>query len=108
MRNSTLFYIDGSWVSPAAPNFLDIVNPSIRQPNKRSRNVVWGLLPMLIERSPLSGQRLKIFAFPLLDRIIASYQKRFDEIVEAIVLEMGAPISFSRNVQARAARAWMS
>src|SRR5699024_5369323 len=38
------------------------------------------------------------------DRIVVEYDARIDDMVEAITREMGAPLSFARNVQTKMAR----
>ncbi|WP_299816940.1 aldehyde dehydrogenase family protein [uncultured Roseibium sp.] len=97
------FYIGGDWVEPVVPNDLKVINPATEQPvavislgtaadvdravgAARTAFETWGEASVE-ERAAL------------LERIIAVYERRSDEMNEAIRLEMGAPVTFAREQQ---------
>jgi aldehyde dehydrogenase (NAD+) len=101
--NNTKFYIDGAWVAPVAPAFRDVINPATEEPTGR---ISMGSAAD-VDRAVVAARR----AFPsysatsreerlaLIARIISGIEARADDIAQAISQEMGAPISFARNVQ---------
>lgn len=104
MSNALKFYIDGAWVDPITPRTLDVINPATE---KAYAQISLGSAADA-EKAILAARR----AFPsfsrtsrkerveLLESLIAVYRKRFDEMVEAITNEMGAPLTLSRSAQA--------
>jgi aldehyde dehydrogenase (NAD+) len=104
MPNNAKFYIDGQWVEPAEPRLFDVVNPATEE--------VAGQVSLGtgadVDRAVAAARR----AFPdyaqttrkdrlaLLQQIVDAYEARFEELAQAMTLEMGSPITFSREVQA--------
>ncbi|GAB2915717.1 aldehyde dehydrogenase family protein [Paraburkholderia jirisanensis] len=98
------FYIDGQWVEPAAAQWFELVDPATETP--------YGKLALGnaqdVDRAVAAARR----AFPtwsatsvaervaLLKRIVAIYERRYDEFAEAMRREMGSPITVARNAQA--------
>lgn len=98
------FYIDGAWVAPVTPRAFDLIDPSTEE--------TYGTLALGgaadVDRAVAAARR----ALPayratspqeriaLLRRILEVYQGRSEDFAEAMRLEMGAPITFSRNGQA--------
>eukprot|EP01030_Chromulinospumella_sphaerica_P025950 gene25950-26122_t len=101
--NNLEFYIDGRWVAPDVPRTLGVVNPSSEE--------VFATISVGsaadVDRAVAAARK----AFPsfstvsregrlaLLDAIIAQYQRRAEDLAQAISAEMGAPIDFARNEQ---------
>jgi aldehyde dehydrogenase (NAD+) len=104
MQHEKQFYIDGQWVDPAEPALLDVVDPSTEEPF--TQIAVGG--PADVDRAVTAARA----AFPsyarstrkqrleLLQAILALYDKRREEIGDAISHEMGAPLQFARDIQA--------
>lgn len=100
------FYIDGRWVDPADPPSaqVDVIDPS-------TENVVGRVAMGSIADVDLAVAAARR-AFPefskwgcearldLLGAILVEYRRRYDDIVDAIILEVGAPLSFVRETQA--------
>jgi aldehyde dehydrogenase (NAD+) len=98
------FYIDGAWVDPVEPKELKVINPATEE--------VSGVISMGsakdVDRAVLAARR----AFDgysrttpaersgLMERILAAYKAHYEEIVQAISVEMGAPITLSKGAQA--------
>ena len=103
MLDKRLFYINGSWVEPELSNDLDVIDPSTEETcavislgsqadtNKavaaaRASFESWMFTP--------KNERLQ-----LIESILEEYQKRAEDMANAISLEMGAPIEMARQQQ---------
>jgi aldehyde dehydrogenase (NAD+) len=103
MYRTDRFYIDGQWVAPRAPRTFEMVDPSTEQPIGR---LALGDA-VDVDRAVAAARR----ALPdwsqssveerihLLERIVGLYEQRREAFAEAMRLEMGAPITFSREGQ---------
>lgn len=98
------FYINGTWCPAPSDNPHTIVNPAngkvlgtvmlgdqedVNQAVAAAKNAFAGY------RSSSKAERLA-----LLNRILDIYRDRYDEFVQAITAEMGAPVGLSRDAQA--------
>jgi aldehyde dehydrogenase (NAD+) len=104
MREYTKFYIDGAWVDPVAAKTLDVINPATE--------AVAGVISLGSEADVDKAVRAARKAFAtfsqtsreeridILERIIAEYQKRFEDMAKAITEEMGAPAWLAQRAQA--------
>jgi len=104
MREYTRFYINGEWVEPAAPKTLDVINPADEE--------VCGRISLGaaadVDRAVAAARRaFESFSrtgreerVALLERIVAEYKKRYDDMAAAITEEMGAPASLAQQAQA--------
>jgi aldehyde dehydrogenase (NAD+) len=101
------FYIDGTWVDPATPSTLGIVNPatevSFAQISLGSR--------LDVDRATKAARRAfatysvtsveqRLF---WLQKIIEGFRARLPELARMMTLEMGAPITFATERQATVA-----
>ncbi|MFZ2619863.1 MAG: aldehyde dehydrogenase family protein [Alphaproteobacteria bacterium] len=96
-------FINGQWVDSLGTQRFTVINPATEQP--------LGEITLGNAADAEAAIRAAHAAFPafaattreerlaLLTRIIAIYQRRFEEIVVSITAEMGAPINFSRSAQ---------
>jgi len=103
-NNNDKFYIDGAWVSPAAPALLDVITPA----TERSYTRISLGAAADVDRAVSAAKR----AFPsfsrttreqrlaLLRKILQLYNARYNEIADAVTDEMGAPLKFAREAQA--------
>jgi aldehyde dehydrogenase (NAD+) len=98
------FYIDGKWVDPVTPKTLDVINPANEEPFAR---ISMGSKADVDKAVAAARRAFETFSrttreerLALLQKIFASYQKRYDEIVKTISEEMGAPLWLSKAAQA--------
>ena len=100
------FYINGKWVDPVKKiDSFDVLNPA----NEKVIGQVSLGTPHDVDSAVISARNAFNFfsqtsvedRLTLLERIIAVYESRYDEVAETISLEMGAPISLSKNAQAK-------
>ena len=95
------FYIDGAWVKPHGDTLEPVVNPSTEQ--VVARIILGDALD--VDRAVSAARK----AFPefagssrearidLLYSIIESYKRHSEALIEAVHLEMGAPLSLARS-----------
>jgi aldehyde dehydrogenase (NAD+) len=104
MVNDAKFYIDGQWVEPITPNLFNVINPAVEdvagQISLGSSADVDRAVTAAKRAFATFSQTGKEERLALLQRIIDSYKARFEELASAMTLEMGSPITFSREVQA--------
>ncbi len=105
-RNALKFYIDGSWVEPAAPRTIDVINPATETPMGK---VALGTAADVDKAVAAARRAFEGFSqssreerLALLEEIAAVYKRRFTEMGQTISEEMGAPISFATRFQAGA------
>ena len=99
------FYIDGAWVDPAEPKEYKVINPA--------DEAVAGLISMGgakdVDRAVGAARRAfdsysrttPAERLALLERILAAYKARYDDIAQAISTEMGAPMTLAKGSQTR-------
>ncbi|WP_037076886.1 aldehyde dehydrogenase family protein [Neorhizobium vignae] len=106
MSNHLKFFIDGAWVEPALPVALDVIDPSTEEAYTRialgSKADVDKAVAAAKAAFPAFSQWSKEERLALLRRILAEYEKRYEDIAQAVSQEMGAPIAFARDAQAAA------
>jgi aldehyde dehydrogenase (NAD+) len=99
------FYIDGAWVDPAEPKELKVINPATEE--------VAGVISMGsskdVDRAVMAARRAfdsysrttPAERLALMERILAAYKAHYDEIAQAMTIEMGAPMTLSKGAQTR-------
>ena len=103
-QNFKKFYINGEWVAPIVANDFDVINPAteavVTQISLGSEadidRAVKAARDAFISYSQTSFET----RIELLQNLITEYNKRYDEIAEAMVIELGVPITASKQVQA--------
>lgn len=95
-------YIDGAW-RPARGKDLQVIDPATEQP---SATITCASEDDVNDAVSAARRSFEGWAATtpaeradILDRIVAEYDRRADELVDAITTEMGSPLSFSRGVQ---------
>jgi len=98
------FYINGQWTQPHGTNVLELINPSnedvvgvlslgnqedVNEAVKAARNAFLSYSNSTVE-----------YRINLLENILNIYKEKMDEFAELIRIEMGSPITFSKNAQA--------
>ena len=107
MDNLLKFYINGEWVEPVSDEIMPVLNPASAQ---QIGEVALGN-EADIDRAVAAastafgqyGQSEKSERLDLLRRIREVSERRFEELAQAMRLEMGAPITMAREAQADAA-----
>ena len=107
MDNLLKFYINGEWVEPVSDETMPVLNPASAQ---QIGEVALGN-DADIDRAVAAasaafehyGQSEKSERLDLLRRIREVSERRFEELAQAMRLEMGAPITMAREAQADAA-----
>jgi len=97
------FYINGAWVAPSTALDHDVINPSTEE--------VAAVISLGSEADTNAAVSAAKAAFwpwaetapedrvALLEKLLAVYKERAEEMAQAISLEMGAPIDMSRRMQ---------
>lgn len=102
-KNNTKFYIDGAWVDPVAPKLFDVINPATEevagQISMGSAADIDRAVKAARAAFPSFSRTSKQERLALLERIIAVFERRFDEMAEIITAEMGSPLWFAKTVQ---------
>ncbi|MFQ6239081.1 aldehyde dehydrogenase family protein [Sinorhizobium meliloti] len=104
MLDKRKFYIDGKWVEPATQNDLLVLNPATEKPIA----VISLGTAADVDRAVAAAK--KAFAsysrtsveerLALLEKLLAIYKRRYDEMADTITAELGAPRTMSREQQA--------
>ena len=102
--NLSQFYINGKWVDPVQPSKLQVINPATE---KSVGEISVGSALDIDKAVTAARNAFKSFSktaigerVELLSEIRNIYKKRFNEIAEAIMTEMGAPINLASGAQA--------
>ena len=97
------FYIDGAWVAPATPNDFPVIDPSTEE--------AVATISLGDQADTDAAVAAAQAAFPAwaalsmaeriahLERLFEIYEARKEEMAQAMTLEMGAPIDYSRREQ---------
>ena len=98
------FYINGAWVSPAATRDCFVIDPSTEEP--------CAVISLGTEADTNAAVAAAKAAFPawaatppaqrraIVARILDEYERRKEDLAQAISMEMGAPIDMARDSQA--------
>jgi len=101
------FYINGEWVEPLSTDRMPVLNPaSVEQVGEVALGGEADVDRAVAAAAAAFAQfslSSKAERLDLLARIRAVTERRFEELAQAMRLEMGAPISMSRDAQADAA-----
>jgi aldehyde dehydrogenase (NAD+) len=99
------FYIDGAWVDPVQPKEFKVINPATEE--------AAGVISMGgaadVDRAVAAARRAfdgysrtsPAERLALMERILVAYKAHYDEIAQAISIEMGAPITLAKGSQTR-------
>ena len=108
MDHSQLFYIGGQWTPPVVAATLDVVDPSTERPfaaiavgSKADVDKAVGAAKRAL---PAFSQFARERRLALLERLLAAYNDRAEDLARAVSQEMGAPLAFAREAQVWAGR----
>ncbi len=106
MLSKREFYIDGHWVAPAKARDLEVIDPSTEEAcavislgGQADTDAAVRAAGAAFEGWRFTPVEERIAA---VERLLAIYTARSDEMAEAISLEMGAPIDMAKAQQAPA------
>ncbi len=107
MNNLSKFYIDGAWVAPISDATMAVLNPATED---QIGTIAMGNAAD-VDRAVAAAkaafdsfsQTTKADRLALLQRLKAVTEKRFEDLAQAMRMEMGAPITMARDAQADAA-----
>ena len=107
MERLLKFYINGEWVVPQSTETMPVLNPATAEQlaevalgNEADVDVAVAAAKAAFEHF---SQTSKSERLALLRRIRLVSERRFEELAQAMRLEMGAPITMAREAQADAA-----
>ena len=106
MREYTQFYINGQWVEPDSPNRFEVINPATEAVcahiSLGAESAVDKAVAAARKAFESYGQSSREQRIALLEALVEAYQKRYQDIAEAISEEMGAPTKLAVQAQAGA------
>ena len=107
MENLRKFYIDGEWVDPISAATMPVLNPATEQ---QIGTVALGNAQDVDRAVAAASEAFKTFSLTskserlaLLRSLKAMTEARFEDLAQAMRMEMGAPITMARDAQADAA-----
>jgi len=103
MLDKRNFYINGKWVKPNKQNDFEVINPCNEDPfaiislgSKEDTDIA---VKAAKEAFKTWKETSKEERTNYLEKLLSIYKKRFDEMSEAISLEMGAPMDWAKDAQ---------
>ena len=103
MLDKRKFYINGQWVDPIKKNDFDVINPCNEDPfavislgSKEDTDLAVKSAKNAFDTWKETSKEERL---GLLEKLSSVYKKRFNEMAEAISLEMGAPMDWATDVQ---------
>lgn len=104
MKQATQFYINGEWVDPSEPRTVDVINPATEEPvatismaGEADVNKAVAAAKKAFESYSRTTREERV---ALMAKFAEIYKERYNDMAEAITLEMGAPNSLSQKAQA--------
>ena len=103
MLEKRSFYINGSWVHPKEQNDIEVINPATEKAcaviSLGSKADVNDAVLAAKKAFKTWGYSTKEERISLLETFYTLYKKRWNDITEAIIQEMGAPKDFASKLQ---------
>ena len=104
MKDKLDFYINGSWVESESTEKIEVINPAneelIGHITAGTKGDINSAVKAAFEAFKTYQYTTKEERIELLNNIIAEYEIRYDDFVQTISEEMGAPIWLSEKAQA--------
>jgi aldehyde dehydrogenase (NAD+) len=104
MLDKRKFYISGDWVAPLAANDLEVINPTTE---KAVAVISMGTAADIDRAVAAAKEAFATYSrttveerLALLEKLLEIYKRRYEEMAQTITLELGAPITMSREQQA--------
>jgi len=109
MLDKKNFYINGKWIKPSKPKEFEVINPSNEEPfavislgSKDDTDAAVNAAKKAFFKWKETSKEERI---KLLEKLLSVYKKRFNEMAEAISMEMGAPMDWASDVQTASGQA---
>ncbi len=103
MNNHLKFYVGGAWVDPVVPNRIGVIDPATAQVfaeiSGGSAADVDRAVAAARAAFPSFSRTSQAERLDLLKRCLEIYNRRYDDIAQAVACEMGAPIGFAKEAQ---------
>ena len=104
MKDKLQFYINGSWVDSESNEKIEVINPAneeiIGHVTAGTKGDIDKAVAAAFQAFSSFQYTLKEERIELLNNIISEYENRYDDFVQAITEEMGAPLWLSEKAQA--------
>ena len=104
MKNKLNLYINGSWVESESTEKIEVINPAneelIGHVTSGTKDDINNAVKAACEAFKTYQYTSKDERIELLNNIVAEYENRYDDFVQTISEEMGAPIWLSEKAQA--------
>ncbi len=98
------FYIDGAWVAPTVAKPFDVINPATEEPCAQISLGGTSDVDRAVAAAKAAfqtwGYTTPEYRMGLLTKLAEVYERRSQEMAQAISTEMGAPISMAQTAQA--------
>jgi aldehyde dehydrogenase (NAD+) len=102
--NAQKFYINGSWVDPVSAETISVINPATEQVITTIANGGQTDVDRAVAAAkaafPAFSATTREERVALLERVVASYKARLEDLSAAVSAEMGAPMSVASAAQA--------
>lgn len=103
MHDARKFYINGAWMAPLDGRDLQVTNPSTEEPfatiSLGGQADTDAAVAAARAAFPVWSRTPKEERVAALERLLAAYQDRAEDMAQAISQEMGAPIAMARKSQ---------
>ncbi len=103
MRDCTKIYIDGEWAQPAGAETVEIINPATEEVVGKVSLASAEAVDLAVSAA---RKAFRTFAkssrqerLDLLGSVFSEYEKRWQDLADALVEELGAPAKFAREMQ---------
>ncbi len=104
MSNDLNFYINGDWIKSDSNELIDVINPAneeiVGQVTAGTKDDINKAVAAALKAFDSYQHTTKDQRIELLNNIIVEYKNRYDDFVQIITKEMGAPIWLSERAQA--------
>ena len=104
MKDKLKFYINGAWVSSESNEKIEVINPANEE---LIGHVAAGTKDDINKAVLAAKEAFKTYQFTskenrieIINNIITEYKRRYDDLVQTITEEMGAPLWLSEKAQA--------
>jgi aldehyde dehydrogenase (NAD+) len=104
MKDKLQFYINGAWVKSDSSEKIEVINPANEE---LVGHITAGTAADIDKAVQAANEAFKIYQvtskddrIEILNNIIIEYENRYDDFVQTITEEMGAPIWLSEKAQA--------
>ena len=104
MKDKLHFYINGKWVESESNEKIEIINPANEELIGHITSGTIGDIDRAVSAASVAFKNFQFTSkedrIEILNNIIAEYENRYDDLVQTITEEMGAPIWLSQKAQA--------